>query len=246
MVTDMHIRTDMADAQAHAWARIGEPGTWWTGAERIAIAAETRHALSCPLCAARKAAVSPAMVGGDHATLGALPGAAVEAIHRIRNDPGRIGAAWYRSVLADGLDADRYAELVSVVVITVAVDTFRHAIGVAPLPLPVARAGEPTRRGPRGVKPGPGWGSCLLAEDRSDDDPDLYCEQPGPRTRSEANVLLALSAVPQAMMHWWDMFETMYQPGPWMRDFTREYRAISHAQIEMLAARVAAINQCEY
>jgi hypothetical protein len=242
----MHIRADMAEAQANAWTRIGEPGTWWTGAERVAIAAEARHALACPLCAARKAALSPAAVGGDHATSGALPGAAVEAIHRIRTDPGRLGEAWYRGVLAGGLDADRYAELLSVVVVTVAVDTFRHAVGLDPLKLPTARPGVPTRRSPLGKKPGPGWGFCLAAEDRGDGDPDLYCEHPGPRTRSGANVILALSAVPDAMMHWWDMFETMYQPGPWMRDFTREYRAISHAQIEMLAARVAALNQCEY
>jgi len=38
----------------------------------------------------------------------------------------------------------------------------------------------------------------------------------------------------------------MYQSSQQMRDFTREYRAISHAQIECLAARVAAINRCEY
>jgi hypothetical protein len=30
-----------------------------------------------------------------------------------------------------------------------------------------------------------------------------------------------------------------------MRDFSREYRAISHAQIE-LAARVSALNRCLY
>src|SRR5271168_1221464 len=162
----MRIRADLLAAQDEAWDAIAAPGSWRAGAERVAIAAETRHALACPLCAARKAALSPAMVGGDHATPGALPGAAVEAIHRIRSDPGRLGEAWYRRVLAGGLDADRYAELVSVVVITVAVDTFRHAIGVAPLPLPAARAGEPRRRRPRGVKPGPGWGFCLLAEDR--------------------------------------------------------------------------------
>jgi hypothetical protein len=31
-----------------------------------------------------------------------------------------------------------------------------------------------------------------------------------------------------------------------MRDFSREYRAVTHAQIEMLAARVAALNRCHY
>jgi len=58
------------------------------------------------------------------------------------------------------------------------------------------------------------------------------------------NVHRALSLV--AMMQFWDMFETLYLPQDAMRDFGREYRAINHAQIEMLAARVAVRNQCVY
>jgi hypothetical protein len=38
----------------------------------------------------------------------------------------------------------------------------------------------------------------------------------------------------------------MYLPQDAMRDFGREYRAITHPQIEMLAARVAVRNQCVY
>ena len=33
-----------------AWQRIARCGTWWNGAQRIAIAAETRNALQCGLC----------------------------------------------------------------------------------------------------------------------------------------------------------------------------------------------------
>jgi len=31
-----------------------------------------------------------------------------------------------------------------------------------------------------------------------------------------------------------------------MRDFDNEYRAIDHAQIELVAGRVSALNQCVY
>jgi AhpD family alkylhydroperoxidase len=31
-----------------------------------------------------------------------------------------------------------------------------------------------------------------------------------------------------------------------MRDFSQEFRAITHLQIELLAARVSALNQCTY
>ena len=30
-----------------AWADLGQPGTWWTAAERVAIAAEARAARGC-------------------------------------------------------------------------------------------------------------------------------------------------------------------------------------------------------
>jgi hypothetical protein len=242
----MRARADTLQAQEYAWREIGRPGTWWTGAERVAIAAEARHAVSCPLCAARRDALSPSMVGGDHASLGRLPGASVEAIHRIRTDSGRIGEAWYRGLLGAGMDEERYVELISVVVIVVAVDTFRFAIGLDPLALPEIHQGEPTRRRPAGAKRGLTWVGTLAPEDVGPDDPDLYHVRPDVLKRSGANIQRALSLVPQSMIQWWDMFETMYMPGPWMRDFSREYRAVTHAQMEMLAARVSALNRCEY
>ena len=38
------IRGDILDEQARAWAHIASPGAWFSGADRIAIAAETRLA----------------------------------------------------------------------------------------------------------------------------------------------------------------------------------------------------------
>lgn len=186
------------------------------------------------------------MVSGRHDKAVGLPDAAIEAIHRIRTDSGRLGPGWYRSVTGAGLTEEHYVELLSIVATVVAVDTFHRTAGL-PLPeLPVAKAGDPSRRRPTGARPGLAWMPTLAPEDRVPEDPDLYLDHPGPRKRGGGNVHRALSLVPDSMIHWWDLFETMYLPAPAMRDFTREYRAISHAQIEMLAARVAALNQCVY
>ena len=237
----MDIRSDLAGAQADAWAATGAPGTWWSGAERVAIAAETRHAAGCRLCAARKDALSPSMVAGDHDSLEPLPAPAIEAIHRIRTDPGRLGHGWYRGVIDAGLDEERYVELVSVIAVTVAVDTFRRAAGFEPWPLPAAQPGAPSRRRPAHARMSVAWMPTLSPDDCTADDPDLYQAIPGPRRRGGGYVHHALSLVPRSMMHWWDMFEVMYLPSAAMRDFTREYRAVSHAQIELLASRVAAL-----
>lgn len=55
-----------------------------------------------------------------------------------------------------------------------------------------------------------------------------------------------MSLVPREVAGFFDVVNSQYLPGPAMRDFSREYRAITHAQIELLAGRVSSINQCVY
>ena len=79
------IRSDIVEAHRLAWAAVASPGNWWSGAERVAIAAEVRRTEHCPLCAERKAALSPYAVEGEHDHAGQLPAPAVEAIHQINS-----------------------------------------------------------------------------------------------------------------------------------------------------------------
>ena len=67
------VRKDLPLAHRHAWRRLAEPGTWWSGAERVCIAAEVRNARKCPLCEERKRALSTAAASGRHDSLGVLP-----------------------------------------------------------------------------------------------------------------------------------------------------------------------------
>ncbi len=236
------MRRELTEALAAGWSGLGRPGVWWSGADRRSIAQETRAARGCGLCRRRKEALSPQAVPGDHAAATTLPAAAIEAVHRIVSDPGRLSEAWYRRTIAQGLPEEAYVELLSVVAIVTAVDTFDRARGAALRLLPDAQPGEPSRRRPAGARPGLGWMPMLAPEDVGPDDPPLYAAA----GRGGGNVHRSLSLVPEAMMQFWDLFETMYLPQDAMRDFGREYRAVDHAQIEMLAARVAVLNQCVY
>jgi hypothetical protein len=241
------MRPALEAAQTVAWRRLGLPGTWWTAQERLAMAEECRAAGTCEFCQQRAGALSPLTVPGQHGVARpSLPMAAIEAIHRIRTDPGRLGETWFLHLRDAGLAEEAYVELVAVVAVTIAVDTFRRGAGLAPLPLPAAEPGVPSRHRPSGTKPGLGFVATLAPEDRAADDPDLYLDHPGPRRRVGANIHRALSLVPDSMIHWWDLLEELYQSGPQMRDYGVDYRAIGHAQIELLAARVAALNRCEY
>ena len=236
------MRIELSEAVARAWRALGACGVWWTGDERLTIVREARTARHCALCRQRKATAIPQAVIGSHTTGTALSSSAIEAIHRIVTDPGRLSDAWYKRIIATDLTEEAYVELLSVVAMTTAVDTFDRALGAPMRELPPAGAGRPSRRRPVGVKPGLGWMPMLAPADVTDDDPPLYAIA----GRGGGNVQRALSLVPQAMMQFWEMFEPMYLHQNAMRDFGREYRAVSHPQIEMIAARVAIQNQCVY
>jgi hypothetical protein len=236
----MKIRDDLAAAHTRAWERLGRPGTWWDGAQRIAIAAETRHAPSCELCRRRKEARSPAAIEGEHDSFGVLPKIVVEVVHRVRTDPARLSEGWFRRVIAAGLTEEQYVETVSIVAHVVAIDTMARGLGFDLLLLPQPEQGSSSRYRP-GAKPGDAWVPWLEPGDLTEQEAGIY-----PAGRPAANIMKAMSLVPDEVKSFFDVVSQQYQAPLQMRDFSREYRAISHAQIELLAARVSALNQCLY
>ena len=117
-----------------------------------------------------------------------------------------------------------------------------RGLGLDPPPLPEARPGPPSRRRPAGARPGGAWVAWLEPTDLGEAEAGLY---PAPGV-PVANIRKAMSLVPDEVRSFFDLVSQQYQGPLEMRDFTREYRAISHAQIELLAARVSALNQCLY
>ncbi len=239
---DFEIRAALAAAIEKAWGRLGQPGTWWSGEARIAIAAETRQALHCAHCRDRKEALSPLHVAGRHDALGILSDPAIEAIHRIRSDAGRLTEGWLHGLLAQGLTDGEYVEIVGLVATVAAIDTFDRALGLAQRHLPDPIAGPATRHRPLGAKPGLGWLETLAPEDLSDDDPD-------PFSRFGAyNIQRALSLVPEEVIAFFELDTQLYffEHGQPERAAQIEERGLSEAQIELVAARAAALNGCYY
>lgn len=235
------VRDDLLAAHRRAWRRLAEPGTWLSGAERVAIMAETRGAPACGLCRRRKEALSPYTVDGAHDRLGGLADGLVEAIHRVRTDPARLTRSWFAGVIAGGVSVERYVEAIGVLAHTVAIDTFARGLGAAPWPLPEPMAGEATRYRPDGLSAGEAWVPMIAPRDATGAEADLF-----PKDRPVANIRRALSLVPAEVRGFFDLAEAQYLPGPAMRDFATEYRAISHAQIELVAGRVSSLNGCVY
>jgi hypothetical protein len=173
--------------------------------------------------------------------LGVLPDVVVELVHRIRTGPGRLSERWFRSIIAAGLSEEQYVEAVSVVAHVVAIDTMMRGLGSDPLPLPQPEHGRPSQCRPVGAKLGGAWVPWLESADLTEQEAGIY-----PVGRPTANIMKAMSLVPDEVKSFFDVLSHQYQGPLEMRDFSREYRAISHAQIELLADRVSALNQCLY
>jgi hypothetical protein len=235
------IRTDLVLAHRRAWDRVASPGTWWTGSERVAIAAETRAADYCGFCRKRREALSPYSEKGDHDSVSGdvLPAAAIDAIHRVVTDATRLTGDWVSGLSGQGVPDTHYVELLSVVVSIRSIDGFHRAMGLLPEPLPEARPGEPTRVRPTGAVIDSAWVPMLPNGRLKGDEADLWSGQTG-------NVIRALSLVPEAVRWLKDLSAAHYLSDVAMTDFTRGRGPLSRAQTELIAGRVSAINECFY
>lgn len=241
-----------AVAHRRAWRRIAEPGDWWTGAERVAIAAETRAAAECLLCRERAAALSAASVQGKHLRPAGiapdlLPEAAVDAIHAVIADSARLSPEWYeRIVSADGMNDARYVDMLGVVVHVFSVDEFHRALGMPLEPLPEPVPGEPRRHRSSKAEHLSGWTPIVQPWMCDPEDRDIY-----PGMAWAANVLSALSLVPENVRWLAELSAAHYLPhhrvGSAMGVGVDGWnRAISRPQVELIAARVSALNECFY
>jgi len=236
-----HIREDIAPAYREYWRKLAAAGSWWTGAERVAIAAESRNALLCPFCRDRKQALSPYTMEGRHTHEDGLSEIAVDAVHRIVTDQGRITRSWVEENATRGLPKEAYVELVGVVVTVFSIDEFHRALGLAVEPLPQPQPGEVSRYRPPKLSEDIGFVPTVPPEGGVGDEADLW---PGGRA---ANVIRALTLVPQALRDWRSVADVQYMPLASMTNFVQiESRAIDRMQMELIAGRVSAINECFY
>ena len=237
------VRDDIVAANERAWDRLRRPGDWWTGAERIEIASETRNALDCDLCHERKAALSPYSVDGIHQhTSQGIDSVAIDAVHRIVTDATRLTQDWVNGIAAQGLSDGHYVELVGVVVAVLSIDELHRGLGIALPPLPEAVGGEPTHVRPDGLRSGIAWVPMMtIAGSRSGPNADLFEGLP-----IAPNVIAAMSLVPDAVRQLKDLSDAYYVPMLQVSNPSHDGRALDRSQIELIAGRVSALNECFY
>jgi hypothetical protein len=185
------------------WDRLARPGTWWTGAERVAIAQAARiargHGVEAP---------------------GASAAAAAAAIISAR--PASIRRAWVELTAAE-IGYAPYIEVVGVTSRLSAVDTFHIALGVPLEPLPEPEPGSPSHTEEPPARPGAAWVPMV----------------------GGVSITQALSMVDAESTAQEDLHGPLYLTYEEMAelDFVR---GLSRAQMELVAARTSAVNECFY
>ena len=237
------VRSDLVAAHENQWARLGGPGTWWSGAERVAIAREVRAAPACELCRTRKASLSPFTVQGEHRGDGSLPAVVVDVVHRVTTDPGRLTRDWFDRVVAAGITPEQYVEVIGVIVTVFSIDSFCRAIGMRSRPLPDPVSGEPTRYRPAAARMEKAWVPMIANGRGRGREADLWGDMPGGQT---GNVVRALSLVPDEVRALKELSAAHYMRPQEMIDLKRTSRSLDRGQIELIAGRVSALRGCFY
>jgi hypothetical protein len=237
------IRDDLVAAYRDFWRQLAGAGTWWTGAERVAIANEVRQATQCAFCAERSNALSPYNLAGEHTAADDTPldANAIDAVHRVVTDQTRITKSWIRDNASSGLSEGQYVELVGVVVSIFSIDEFCRALGLPLEPLPEAVEGDPSRYVPGGLEDETAMVSMIGVGQAGPGENDLF---PG---GISANVIRALSQVPDAVREWSGIGNVQYLPLEKVRDPSSDTnRTLNRMQMEIVAGRVSSHNECFY
>lgn len=233
------VRSDLTAAHKRLWAFLRAPGTWLSADEKVAIIAETRAAQRCALCAERKAALSPTWASGEHDRASSLPEEWVDIVHWIVTDVGRMTKELIERLREAGVDDAMYVEILGTCAFAMSIDMFHRAAGLERLPLPTPLPGEPSRDRPSRVDDIGGWVPVLSK--RSEEGKALWAGLP-----RVSNVARGLSLVPaQARVHL-ELLQTQYVPLSAVASMDDIGRALRRDQIELVAGRTSAVNECFY
>ena len=220
------MRSDLATAHRDAWDALGQPGTWFDGAQRRELAATALRALTDDESLVPW--IAPSTVDGWLPADRTAPDAAHDAIYRIAAHASTLTEPWYDQ-MSGTLGDLAYVEVVAMACTVAAVVTFRRAAGLEPWALPSVRDGQPTNEIP----------ADLVA-------PELNWVRVTAPADAVAAVVQAFTSVPAEQERLWTLAAAQYIPNLEMVDPCWTRGTLSRPQIELVAARVSQERECFY
>jgi len=234
--TSYEVPTDLLAVHERQIRAFGEPGVWWNGAQRLAILAEAR--------VAAHAAGMQASDGGsaDLRGLAEIPETARRIAADLAVTPQAFTIDVYEQVLSEGLTDAEYVELVGLVSRLSSFDYFARGIGAELPSLPAPEPGEPTRERPDTATIEGAWVPIIPNGKRGGEiGRELYGDEFMPY------IFRSISLVPGEYRDHFELGELQYLPGD--KFFTFDYQhfeSLTRVQIEVVAGRVSALNECFY
>lgn len=226
------VRADLDAAHRKLLDVFSRPGTWWSGAERAALVTEVR--------AARLEAGLQESAPIPDDGIAELPHAEKRMVRRIAVAAKDLERSVFDDAMAHGLSEEAYVEAVGITTRTTNIDDFARGLGIESHALQPIENGEPSRERPIEAVGGEAWvpmvpdgeaggavGERLYGKDWS------------------ANILRALSLVPDEAAALIDLEDVEYCSVKTILDFGFSHDpGISRSQVELVAARISALNVC--
>ena len=230
------VRAAVANAHQQTLESFTSPGRWFNGEQRAQIVAEARAARS---------AAGLQEANDEVAQYTTLPDAVRDLARRVAVKTQDLTADFFEDSLDAGLTDCEYVETVGLVARSLSTDVFCRGIGVQTRPLPAIQPGEPSRIRPRSAKHEKAWADTVPGGAAGGDDAVYIYGTDQPEAApfiyrslslvpEEAKGLIALGAAQYLEIEEFMNLDFSYDP------------EITRAEVEVVAGRVSAINECFY
>lgn len=237
LYADSHypVREDLDAIHAKQLDQLADPGTWGTGATRLAVAQAARQA-----CYDAGSQEEPEDAGPKSDV--ELSDVAREMIRKLAVSPKDFLEDTYEDARNGGLSDEEYVEIVGIVSRVCNLDVFARGIGVPLRPLPPARDGQPSRARPQVATKEMAWVPTVpnLPEGGAEAE-ELYGENYTPY------IFRSLSLVPDEFRRHVELENVQYLPmGSILVKDYQHHEGFTRSQVELIAGRVSALNECFY
>ena len=227
------VREDIDTVHSKQLNQLGNPGSWGTGSQRLAIAQAVRNA-------SYAAGLQEANVQDIPDSDTKLPDIVHEFVQKLSVSPKDVLEDTYDKVQKTGLSDEEYVEIVGIVSRVACMDVFARGIGVPLRPLPKPQEGEPTRHRPKTAKKEMAWVPTIPNfPEGGEDAKALYGEN------FKTYIVRGLSLIPDEVRMHLELEEAQYLPmGKIFVPDYQHHEGFTRAQCEVVAGRVSAINEC--
>lgn len=231
------VRDSISRLHDREWDDLAGCGTWWNAEQRLMLAAEARATW-------RRAGMEDGPADDLETRTAELPDAARAVAQAIAMGGTRVDRAFYKRARVQGLREEEYVETVGIVARLANLDLFARGIGVPSRPLPKPRDDtEPARVRPTAAIDEGAFTHSIPAGRRGGaEGADLYGDG-----YPVANILRSLSLVPLEAMGLIRVLAEQYMPDGQYENYALSSQPeLSRSQVELIAARVSALNECFY